>query len=342
MNIYQKGKSRYITSTLDGKDYSLTTGHFKKHLDLRNVALADYFEKHEGIERDSCQACGKPAAFHGYHPNNSVKWHSVCGDSACAKVMYSRAHLSRTPENWAAASEKRRQTFRDNPKVLAARTKNIDAANREVGEDGLTGYERTAKGRKATLLEKHGREDYANWDKSKETWANKSEEAVVAHGKIIGDNWSAKPEEQKRAEIEKRRATNIKKYGMECPGNLNVFAGYSKMASSLFQQLDINQNADYKPKNKEFSLLGKLFDFRIGQKLIEFNGDYWHANPKKRSADFLVGRARKRTAAEIWEADAKKIKLAEDAGYEVKVVWESDFKKNPKRVVEECLVWLKQ
>jgi len=323
------------------KDYNLTTGHFKRHLDNAGITLADYFEKHEGIVRGKCQACGKPAAFFGYHPDNTVKWHSVCGDPDCAKVMYSMAHLSRTPENWVKASEKRRQTFKDNPEVLLARTKIIDEANRVVGEDGLTGYERTAKGRKATLLKKYGREDFANWDKSKETWANKPEEDIAAHGKIISDSWAAKPEEQKKAEIEKRRKTNIKKYGMECPGNMHKFAGYSKIASSLFEILDIDSLADYKPKVKEFSILGKLFDFRLGNKVIEFNGDYWHANPKKHTADFLVGRNRKRTAKEIWDADAKKIKLAEDAGYKVKVVWESEFKKNPKKVVEECLTWLK-
>lgn len=341
MNIYAKGKSRYIISALDGKDYNLTTGHFKRHLDSHGISLADYFTEYEKIERDLCQACGKPAAFYGYNPDNTVRWHSVCGDHECAKVMYSRAHLSRTEENWKAASEKRRKTFAENPEVLASRTKIIHEANQRIGEDGLTGYERTAKKRAETLLKKHGRTDYANWEKTKRTWKEKSSEDIKAHGEKIRTSWTGKSDVQKACEIEKRRQTNIKLYGMECPGNLAKFAGYSKLASSLFDAINPGE-AEFKPRSKEFSVNGKLFDFRYGKKLIEFNGDYWHANPLKYDSTFLVGRNRKRSAQQIWEADAAKIKLAEEAGYQVKVVWESEYRKDPERVIEECAEWLIQ
>ena len=49
-----------------------------------------------------------------------------------------------------------------------------------------------------------------------------------------------------------------------------------------------------------------------------------------------------RSAQEIWEADAAKIALAEQHGYKVKVVWESEYKKNPQKVVEECIRWLNE
>lgn len=65
--------------------------------------------------------------------------------------------------------------------------------------------------------------------------------------------------------------------------------------------------------------------------VIEFNVDYWHANPLKYKSDFEVGRSRK-TTKEIREADARKIQLAESHGYEVKIVWESEYKKNPKKL----------
>lgn len=52
MNIYAKGRSRYITSPIDGKDHNLTTGH----LDSHRISLADYFTEYEKIERDLCQA----------------------------------------------------------------------------------------------------------------------------------------------------------------------------------------------------------------------------------------------------------------------------------------------
>lgn len=55
MNIYQKGKSKYITSLLDMKDYNISTGHFKRHLDAFYVSLADYFQKYEMVIRDNCR-----------------------------------------------------------------------------------------------------------------------------------------------------------------------------------------------------------------------------------------------------------------------------------------------
>ena len=48
-----------------------------------------------------------------------------------------------------------------------------------------------------------------------------------------------------------------------------------------------------------------------------------------------------RSAQQIWEADQKKIALAEENGYQVKVVWESEYKKDPDKVVKECAEWLK-
>lgn len=330
---------------IDGKDYNLTTGHFKRHLDKLNITLADYFEKHEGIVRDKCQVCDKSATFFGYHPDNSVKWHSVCGDPECANVMYSRAHLSRTPENWAAASEKRRKTFEENPEVLAARTKIIHGANLRIGEDGLTGYERTAKNRAETLLKKYGRADYANWKKSKETWANKTEEDVAAHGKKISENWESKPDEQKKGEIEKREASKLEKYGI--PGwriAFNASSGRRSMIAEEFcegVQAGIDHILIF--GTKEFSISNKFYDLTSekNKKIIEFNGDYWHANPLAYSPLRICGR-NKLTAQQIWDADTAKIKLAEDHGYQVKVVWESEYKKNPKKVIEECAAWLKQ
>jgi hypothetical protein len=220
--------------------------------------------------------------------------------------------------------------------------KRCDEANNKIGKDGLTGYERTAQKRKVTMLGKYGREDYANWDKTKETWANKSEEELNIHGKKISDNWNLKSQEEKQGNIEKRRKTNIKRYGMECPANKHKFAGYSKIASILFSYLDINNQAMFKPKTKEKSVNGKIYDFNYNMKIIEFNGDYWHGNPKKYNADFLIGRNKKRMACKIWEHDALKKKIVEDAGFQVKVVWESDYKKNPNKVIEECKIWLNQ
>lgn len=70
--------------------------------------------------------------------------------------------------------------------------------------------------------------------------------------------------------------------------------------------------------------------------IIEFNGDFFHANPITYKPDDLL-EFKKLTAQEIWDKDAAKIKLAEDAGYKVIVVWESDYKSNKQKVISELL-----
>jgi hypothetical protein len=58
--------------------------------------------------------------------------------------------------------------------------------------------------------------------------------------------------------------------------------------------------------------------------LIEVNGDYWHMNPAKYSADY-VDSSRNTTAQGIWDADARKREAGKTAGFRVITLWESDL-----------------
>ena len=62
----------------------------------------------------------------------------------------------------------------------------------------------------------------------------------------------------------------------------------------------------------------KQYDICLGNKLIEVNGDYWHGNPKKYSAnDLIMGEP----ASVVWEYDRLKTESAEQQGFEVFVIW---------------------
>lgn len=81
-----------------------------------------------------------------------------------------------------------------------------------------------------------------------------------------------------------------------------------------------------------------LYDFvDKKQKIcIEFNGDYWHANPAKYSSDDIISfpKGRKEVAKNLWEADALKLSTIEsERAYRTIVVWESDYKNDPVGVV---------
>jgi hypothetical protein len=81
-------------------------------------------------------------------------------------------------------------------------------------------------------------------------------------------------------------------------------------------------------------------DICVGWKIIDFFGDYYHCNPKKYKADFYNHRAKK-TAQEIWNKDAERTVKLEHDGFIVKIVWESDYKADKEKVINECREFLK-
>jgi G:T-mismatch repair DNA endonuclease (very short patch repair protein) len=72
---------------------------------------------------------------------------------------------------------------------------------------------------------------------------------------------------------------------------------------------------------------------------IEYNGDYWHANPEKYTNESLIlfsniGLVR---AEKIWEKDAQKQMLCENKGIKLLVVWENNWEKNNEETCKKLL-----
>lgn len=84
-----------------------------------------------------------------------------------------------------------------------------------------------------------------------------------------------------------------------------------------------------------------VYDIMANKKIIEYNGDFWHANPLLYSDDYINPRS-KIKAIDKWESDRVKLQYARDNGYMVLVVWESDFKKNKEKVINQCIQFLTQ
>ena len=81
-----------------------------------------------------------------------------------------------------------------------------------------------------------------------------------------------------------------------------------------------------------------LYDIKHKDCIIEFNGDYWHCNPRVYDSDkIIIGN---RTAKDIWEKDKKKIQTAIDLGYRVMIVWECDFVKDKRGTIEKVAEWM--
>jgi len=144
-----------------------------------------------------------------------------------------------------------------------------------------------------------------------------------------------------------------KKWQKSLNENGNLKCGFSMISQELFNELlkeckekeqiyFATYNGEFKIKKKKGGIW--LYDFvdKKSKKIIEYNGDDYHGNPKKYKADDFPHPFRKNiTAREMWEKDNKKLKRAEEKGYEIFIVWDSEFRWGSKKeVINKCLNFL--
>lgn len=72
--------------------------------------------------------------------------------------------------------------------------------------------------------------------------------------------------------------------------------------------------------------------------IVEFFGDYWHANPIKYEP-YDIPNKTSITCEDIWNSDLKRINTLIANGYNVKVVWQSEFKANRDEVMSHIEEW---
>jgi G:T-mismatch repair DNA endonuclease (very short patch repair protein) len=101
----------------------------------------------------------------------------------------------------------------------------------------------------------------------------------------------------------------------------------------LFGDRELSTKIGNKVLKPDCSIVGS-------KKIIEFFGDYWHANPKKYSSKDTVRRLDEGsyiTAQEIWDRDAARLTLMKKYNYDVLVIWEQDYAENPQAIIESCI-----
>lgn len=129
---------------------------------------------------------------------------------------------------------------------------------------------------------------------------------------------------------------------------------YSYVSQNLFRAIDekvgdyAKLNSFFFTKNKELFIKSEKFgrgfhpDYTLDKKIIEFNGDYWHCNPKMYKPDETITiHGVEKIVKYIWAKDIERYEILSKMGYEVKVVWENDYVKNPEKILDECVDFLK-
>ena len=69
--------------------------------------------------------------------------------------------------------------------------------------------------------------------------------------------------------------------------------------------------------------------------LVEFYGNYWHANPKMFKPEDVVHH--NLTAKQIWEKDRERIEILKTNGFKVFIVWQSEYQRNKEKVIQTLI-----
>jgi hypothetical protein len=126
-------------------------------------------------------------------------------------------------------------------------------------------------------------------------------------------------------------------------------AQYSPISQKLFWEIyNIcgNTKTKFGEFGKEFVLINDskncfAYDYVDieKKKCIEFNGDFWHCNPIKFCPND-IHRVKNKKASDIWENDKNKLDLINSKGYDVLVIWESEYRKCPQQTLQKCIEFI--
>ena len=133
--------------------------------------------------------------------------------------------------------------------------------------------------------------------------------------------------------------------------NSSIFSKWEKdMVDSIITELDLDLdiddincyiNSQLQLSNVNEDCSNKIFsyDFKFGNKIIEFNGDFWHMNPDMYDSDYCHPYTNL-SAEEKWNFDEIKCQCAIQNGYEVLTIWESEYKENKEATLQKCIAFL--
>ena len=157
--------------------------------------------------------------------------------------------------------------------------------------------------------------------------------------------------EEKGKEIYDNRQQRWQKSLLE---NGNLKCGFSKISQTLFYELlhyydfEDMKKIYFATKNQEYFICkgkGEFYQYDFvdlkNKKIIEYNGDQYHANPKLYEAnDYPHPFRKKLTSKEIWEKDEKKKNVANENGFEILTIWDSEYRRYKKETIERCKNYL--
>lgn len=205
--------------------------------------------------------------------------------------------------------------------------------------------ERQAVGKLENFIKRYGEEEgKKRWEERQSKWQktlrNKSSEELERINKLKGitlENMIRKWGEIDGAERYNNWLLSREKSKF-----------FSKASQDLFNKIlnfiEDKENVKFASHNGEKIIKrfkkSYLYDFCYNNKIIEFNGDSWHANPKIYNETDKPNPFSNLSAKELQQLDKTKQEIAKSLGYDILIIWESEYKKFPHIVLNKCLIFL--
>lgn len=183
--------------------------------------------------------------------------------------------------------------------------------------------------------------------KKRNKWANYTDEGYKS---LVEKSKNKKVTEQSRYKM----SSSAKKRGCNLPDDFQHSDETKKKLSKITKkqwedgihtptfkskgQLEI---VDFLQKNsysieEEFLVEGRPFDIKVNDLLIEFNGTYWHLDPRFYDKDYY-DKSRNILAEDIWNRDADKKNIAISNGYRFITIWQYDLENNKEETLQNII-----
>ena len=359
-NILYKIENIYLNLILDKSSISFSTLKYfisnKMDFQFKNILTIGYWKErgHENPEEivDSVRMSPNKINYwiaKGFNEIDAKLKLSEFQKKCSSQIDYSR-RITNTNINYFL---NKGHSLEDSKNMLSERQKtiNLEKYVEKYGDEiGSELYNQKVENRKKYL-----RLDNIDNNTNIKFYINK--------GYSLEDSKNMLSERQKTINFEKY----VEKYGDEIGTKLynqkienrnNYFGcskkGYSNISQELFDRIKDcyidSDNLFYATNNKEYSIkksIGNgywLFDFTdlSNNKIIEFQGDIFHANPKKYKHDetphpFYL----EKKSSDIWKEDENKKNDAEKQNFKIHYVWYSEYLANKEKVFEDCIKFLK-
>lgn len=220
-----------------------------------------------------------------------------------------------------------------------AKTNTFEYKQEKYGWDADE-FKKYNKSRSCTLenfIKRHGEEEgKRKWDEycKRQAYTTSLEYMIKEYGeeegRLMWEEFDSKRQINKKSSISQELFNNIYNKLRNLGYDHEIYFG--------------NLNNEYEVTSKEIGFNYQLdfYDKTINY-VIEYNGDFWHANPKMYKGDEVIRCRGQHKAKDVWENDKIRLNnISNKLNCIIDIIWESDYKaktiRQEKEAIEDMIV----